>query len=66
MDPGQQASATEGAHPQGRTEASDDPPEASCLFATGLDMQDEDRLVAIRSTVSALQKVRIMNRKCGI
>lgn len=61
MDPGQQASAAEGVQPQGRTEASDDPPVTSRLFVTGLDMDDEDRLVAIRSTVSALQKVRFLS-----
>ena len=61
MDPGQQASATEGVHPQERTEGSDDPPVASRLFVTGSDMEDEDRLVAIRSTVSALQKVRFLS-----
>ena len=56
MDAGQQASATQGLHPHGRTEASNFP-----LVATGLDMVDEDRLVAIRSTVSALQKVRYLS-----
>lgn len=66
LDPGQQASATEGVHAPGRTEASDLPSVASHIFATGLDMEDEDRLVAIRSTVSALQKVRYLNRKCAI
>ena len=56
MDAGQQASATQGSQPHGRTEASNFP-----LVATGLDIVDENRLVAIRSTVSALQKVRYLS-----